>query len=142
MENKKTPEIKYLGKQEIAVLEQEIEEALYIIKEKYGLSELIIDNIYFNPYSFSAKITGKTRKYETENIKESQAKFFALRYGLPENIIDTTFTMDNMKFRIVDVQPKNTKYPLIAHCLANEKDYKFSVAEIKKILGINPTTDD
>ena len=142
MENKKTPEIKYLGKQEIAVLEQEIEEALYIIKEKYGLSELIIDNIYFNPYSFSAKITGKTRKFETENIKESQAKFFALRYGLPENIIDTTFTMDNMKFRIVDVQPKNTKYPLIAHCLANEKDYKFSVAEIKKILGINPTTDD
>jgi hypothetical protein len=142
MENKKPPEIAYLGNQQIDVLEEEIMEALDIIKEKYGLSELIIDRIYFNPYSFSAKITGKTKKYETENIKERQAKFFALRYGLPEKIIDLTFTMDNITFRIVDIQEKNTKYPIIAHCLANKKDYKFSVAEIKKILGINPTPED
>ena len=142
MENKKTPEITYLGKLEIAAIEEEIGKALYIIKEKYGLSELILDNIYFNPYSFSAKITGKTKKYETDNIKESQAKFFALRYDLPEKILDLTFTMDNVKFRIVDIQPKNSKYPIIANCLANEKDYKFSVAEIKNILGIKPTSDD
>ena len=99
-------------------------------------------SIYFNPYSFSAKIKGKTRKFETENNIKSQAKFFALRCGLPDNIIDSTFTMHNMKFRIAEIQPKNNKYPVIAHCLVNEKDYTFSVAEIKKIPGINPTPKD
>lgn len=78
-------------KQEIEVLRIEIQSALDIIKLKYGLSQLSIENIYFSIDSFSAKIAGRTQYFTVDEYKAYEAQLFAIRNQLPENILGRTF---------------------------------------------------
>jgi hypothetical protein len=127
-------EIKKFGREELGLLRVEIQSALDSIKDKYQLSELTITDFSFTPANFKAKITGNINTPEVKDYLDTKVLFFTLQYGLPENLIGTSFDLNDETFIIEKIEPKNTKYPIIATNLIEGKGYKFSVSEIKKIL--------
>ena len=126
--------VRQFGRQELGVLRLDIQAALDNIKEKYSLSELTLEGVYFTSTSFNAKISGKTQTFEADLYEKSEALFFALRHGLPENLLESKFTLDGQSFEVSCLEVRNTKYPIIALCKDTGKTFKFSVSQIKKLL--------
>lgn len=122
---------------EIDVLYNEIQSALDTIKNKYGLAELSIDSITFSMFSLTGKITGAVPEHEdfTKSYATHEAKYFASVNGLPEDILSRTFVIKGMNHTIIRIETRNIKYPIIAHCDGDGKQYKFSVQTIKEILN-------
>ena len=108
MENIK---ISQFGKQELAVLRQEIQTSLDNIKSKFGLKELTLGNISFNQLSFSGKIQGNVESEVLKEIEKTEEKFFAFRHGLPENLIGCEFMLENDIFTIIKIESKNPEIP-------------------------------
>ena len=61
------------------------------------------------------------------------AKFFAQFHGLPEDIMNREFTTGNKSFRILRIEPRNPKYPIIAICKQDEKLYQFAAEVVKPL---------
>lgn len=120
-------------RQVLAVLKVDMKTSLESIREKFGLKELDIESITFNELSFTMKCTGKIAGDETENWDQYEAKFFAQYHGLPEDILNREFTSGNKSFRILRIEPRNPKYPIIAICKQDEKLYKFAVEVVKPL---------
>ena len=128
-------QIKNFGHQEITALSKEIQSALDTIKNKYGLAELSIGSIWFNPFSFSAKLTAsmpEQRQY-AETFALEEAKYFAVQNGLPENLLRMKFISNGQTHTIIRVETRNPKYPIITYCAEDGKKYKFTVQIIKEI---------
>jgi hypothetical protein len=126
--------INQFSKQQIHTLSLEIQTALDNIKTKYELSELELEKVTFSETWFTAKISGKTQNYDEKKIEKDEAWFFAKRHGLPEDLLNCEFFLEEKVFNIIRIESKNTKYPIIAECKENGLCYKFPVAEIKHLL--------
>jgi len=124
-----------IDRQVLAVLKVDIKAALETIRTKYGLNELDIESVTFNELSFTMKCIGKVAGEDTKNWDQYEARFFAQYHGLPEDILNREFTSCNKLFRIIRIEPRNPKYPIIAICKQDEKLYKFPVEMIKPVLG-------
>jgi hypothetical protein len=126
--------IKQFGPQELDVLSKEIESALDAIRAKYGLSQLNFGGIRYNRTSFTAKISGKTENSESENYKKIEAEFFAMRNGLPPDLMGSEFLLDGAVFKITELVTSRPKYPITAYCHDDGRTFKFTVQRIKELL--------
>lgn len=93
-------------------------------------------------FGFDTNYTGinfRGHVQDNESIEKENALNLAVcrRIGFTQNIVGACFTSPSSggRFRIISIQPKNRKYPVIAENLENRKSYKFTVAAIKKALG-------
>jgi hypothetical protein len=129
-------QIKNFDRHEIAVLHSEIQSALDTIKSKFGLAELSIGSISFNEFSFTAKMTATLpgQRHFAETFETEEAKYFALQYGLPQDILNKKFVSNGKNHTIIRIEPRNPRYPIITNCDDDGKYYKFSVQIIKEIL--------
>lgn len=123
-----------LGRLELDLLNSEIQKSLDLVKEKFGLAELKIHNISYSVDSFDAKISGAIDSKQLDDFIKTEAYFFALNYGLPENLIGTEFVVNHSRYKISRIERKNTKYPIIATCLISKSSFKFSIESVKKAL--------
>jgi hypothetical protein len=126
--------IEQFGKEEIRFLRNEIQNALDKIKSKYQLSELNLETINFIRSSFNAKIIGSVKVADENDFEMNEVKFFAIRHGLPLNLIGCGFMLDGAIYNIISIEFKNRKYPIIAKCKDHSSSYKFTVPHIKKLL--------
>jgi hypothetical protein len=69
-----------------------------------------------------------------DTYAKHEAEYFASVNGLPEDILNRKVVSNGKSFTIIRVERKNIKYPIIAHCSEDGKNYKLSVQEIKKLL--------
>jgi hypothetical protein len=135
MENK----IQHFGTASIQMIRTEIQESLEIIKAKNGLTELELRNITFTENSFSGNLFASLPAYQTilkENTEEL-VKHFALHHGLPPDLLNMTFISNGKTQTITGIEIRNPKFPVITKCSNDGKNYKFTVAVIKEILGRN-----
>ncbi len=116
------------------VLIKDIQAALDIIKERYELSNLTVGKIYFTTETFEAKISGKINGYDANEAEKAEALFFALKHKLPENLIGTEIDSAGQRYTIMRLEVRNIKYPIIAHCKADNKLYKFTVEHVRHAL--------
>ena len=126
--------IKQFSPQELEVLSKQIQSALDVIKARYGLSQLRVGTIRFNRFSFTAKIIGNLQNTETENYKQNEAKFFALRHGLPNDFLGSEFILEDSVFKITNIILSRPKYPITAQCNEDGRTFKFTVQRIKELL--------
>ncbi len=128
--------LKNFGHQEISQLSLEIQNALDVIKNKYGLAELSFGSIWFNPFSFTAKLTASLPEHQhlAETFALEEAKYFAVQNGLPENLLQKKFVNNGKTHTIFRIETRNPKYPIITKCSEDGKNYKFTVQIIKEIL--------
>jgi hypothetical protein len=130
-------QIQTFGRPEMAALSSEIQSALDIIKEKFGLAELSIGSISFSLFSFTGKITGTVPEHRlfAESYAIGEAKYFAVQNGLPEDILDKKFVSNGKNHTVIRIETRNPKYPIITYCEEDRKNYKFSVQIVKEILA-------
>ena len=120
---------------ELDLILSEIQGALDRIKEKYNLASLSLGATRYNAFSFTSKVEGKIDNQLENDFKYHEAEYFAQINGLPPDFINRKFKSGGLSFTIIKLETRNSKYPIIAYCKENDKDYKFTVETIKKILN-------
>jgi hypothetical protein len=89
--------------------------------------------ISYNKAFYTSKMTVKTLE-KTEAVGDVY-KAICRRLGFTQNIIGMRFHGTNGIYEIVDIKTKNRTYPIIAKSLTGGKMYKYSVNQIKNLIG-------
>jgi hypothetical protein len=89
--------------------------------------------ISYNKAFYTSKMSVKTLE-KTEAIGDVY-KAICRRLGFTQNIIGMRFHGTNGIYEIVDIKTKNRTYPIIAKQVSGIKTYKYSVDQIKRLIG-------
>jgi hypothetical protein len=89
--------------------------------------------ISYNKAFYTSKMSVKTLE-KTEAVGDVY-KAICRRLGFTQNIIGMRFSGTNGVYEIVDIKTKNRTYPIIAKSLTGAKTYKYSVDQIKRLIG-------
>jgi len=89
--------------------------------------------ISYNKAFYTSKMTVKTLE-KTEAVGDVY-KSICRRLGFTQNIIGMQFNGTDGVYEIVDIKTKNRTYPIIAKSLTGVKTYKYSVDQIKRLIG-------
>lgn len=114
---------KIQDKIKLAILQIEAEEN---VKIDFG-------TISYNKAFYTSKMTVKTLE-KTEAVGDVY-KAICRRLGFTQNIIGMRFNGTNGVYEIVDIKTKNRTYPIIAKQVSGLKTYKYSVDQIKRLIG-------
>jgi hypothetical protein len=114
---------KIQDKIKLAILQIEAEEN---VKIDFG-------TISYNKAFYTSKMTVKTLE-KTEAVGDVY-KAICRRLGFTQNIIGMRFNGTNGVYEIVDIKTKNRTYPIIAKQVSGIKTYKYSVDQIKRLIG-------
>jgi len=114
---------KIQDKLKVAILQIEKEEN---VKIDFG-------SISYNKAFYTSKMTVKTLE-KTEAVGDVY-KAICRRLGFTQNIIGMQFSGTNGVYEIVDIKTKNRTYPIIAKQVSGLKTYKYSVDQIKRLIG-------
>lgn len=114
---------KIQDKLKAAILQIEAEEN---VKIDFG-------TITYNKAFFTSKMTVKTLE-KTEDVGDVY-KAICRRLGFTQNIIGMQFYGTNGVYEIIDIKTKNRTYPIIGKSISNGKTYKYSVNQIKALIG-------
>ncbi len=90
-------------------------------------------SISYTKAFYGAKMTVKTLE-KTEAVV-GVYETICRRMGFTQNIIGMQFIGTNGVYEIIDIKTKNRTYPVIAKSLSNGNQYKFSVEQIKRLIG-------
>jgi hypothetical protein len=114
---------KIQDKLKLAILQIEKEEN---VKIDFG-------SISYNKAFYSSKMNVKTLE-KTEEVGDVY-KSICRRLGFTQNIIGMRFNGTNGIYEIIDIKTKNRTYPIIAKQVSGIKTYKYSVDQIKRLIG-------
>lgn len=89
--------------------------------------------ISYNKAFYTSKMTVKTLE-KTEAVGDVY-KAICKRLGFTQNIIGMRFQGTTGVYEIVDIKTKNRTYPIIAKQVSGIKTYKYSVDQIKRLIG-------
>jgi hypothetical protein len=101
--------------------------------EKEENVKIDFGSISYNKAFYSSKMTVKTLE-KTEAVGDVY-KAICRRLGFTQNIIGMRFNGTNGVYEIVDIKTKNRTYPIIAKQVSGIKTYKYSVDQIKRLIG-------
>jgi hypothetical protein len=90
-------------------------------------------SISYTKAFYGTKMTVKT--LEDSDVVSDVYQSICRRMGFTQNIMGMQFVGTNGAYQIIDIKTKNRTYPVIAKCLSNGKQYKFSVDQIKRLIG-------
>lgn len=90
-------------------------------------------SISYNKAFYTSKMSVKTLE-KTEAVGDVY-KAICRRLGFTQNIIGMRFHGTNGIYEISDIKTKNRTYPIIAKQVSGIKTYKYSVDQIKKLIG-------
>ena len=89
--------------------------------------------ISYNKAFYTSKMSVKTLE-KTEAVGDVY-KAICRRLGFTQNIIGMRYNGTNGVYEIVDIKTKNRTYPIIAKQVSGIKTYKYSVDQIKRLIG-------
>jgi len=105
----------------------DIDEALVGVGEKYGI-ELSAKNASFTPNTCTFKLElgvvgsdGVTSSKEAESYKVNAGLF-----GLDPNWLGETFTANGKTFKVIGLNTRAKKYPVVVQEVGSDGRYKFS----------------
>jgi hypothetical protein len=101
--------------------------------EKEENVKIDFGTISYNKAFYTSKMTVKTLE-KTEAVGDVY-KAICRRLGFTQNIIGMRFNGTNGVYEIVDIKTKNRTYPIIAKQVSGIKTYKYSVDQIKRLIG-------
>ena len=114
---------KIQDKLKLAILQIEAEEN---VKIDFG-------TISYNKAFYTSKITVKTLE-KTEAVGDVY-KSICKRLGFTQNIIGMQFHGTNGVYEITEIETRDRTYPIIAKQIGGTKTYKYSVEQIKRLIG-------
>lgn len=95
---------------------------------KVSFSSCRYNSAYYNT---TMKVTTLEKNEKVKGVYESICK----RLGFTQDIVGMRFNGKNGIYEIIDIKTRNSKYPVIAKVLSTGAQYKYSVSQIKKLIG-------
>ena len=127
----------------LKVLTKDIQEAMKSVALKHDIA-IGTGSGRFEPdgTEFSVKLECFTKSTEAEanGVKPTHSKYFndyvkyADGFGLEKELYGKTFTMGGHTYKFVGIAPRSTKRPVIAERVGNKGLYKFTVADVKRLM--------
>ena len=131
-------------RESVKLISDEIDKALDVIREAYGLKELYLESVNFMLDSMTVKLKGRTYPEKdtlVTDYREAETKFFLERFELPDDFLQMQFIMGGKHYMVERIETRNPKYPVIAQCLDDGKNYKFSVEQMKRVIQNTGNSD-
>lgn len=115
-------------------IEEKFNDFLETLSEEEKL-DFKTDVSQYNALSLNLGITFTLSKSCEENYKLQRN--LCLRVGLPQNVIGMSFRPGNStgERTIINIKPRNTKYPVIVRCETTNRNYKYPVSMVISELG-------
>ena len=98
-----------------------VEQELQMLMNKYGKTEVISSMKDF-------------LEKDVSNEQQREWNALAPRYGLPQNLFNTSFNHNGHTFFLKEIKPNNRKYPIIAE-RDDGRSYKFPVSMISGLFN-------
>jgi len=120
--------IKTMDRATVRQINQEAEEAMREIAEKYGLVLEPKTARYTNSdvvLKFKCLVKETTEDGEVLDTDAKNLKLYAFRHGLGEDAYGKEFVRAGDTYRITGYKPKSRKYPILAENVKTGKTYKF-----------------
>ena len=121
-----------ITREKILQIQNKIKEAIAQIEKDENV-KIDFGTISYNKAFYTSKMSVKTLE-KTEAVGDVY-KAICRRLGFTQNIIGMRFHGTNGIYEIVDIKTKNRTYPIIAKSLTGAKTYRYSVDEIKRLIG-------
>jgi hypothetical protein len=120
-----------MTKQFVQQLAREAEEALKAVAEKHGLT------VRYAGGKYDPTAGTFTPKVEFANADSGQKKFeqFARGFGFTPEDYDAEFTTTNGTYRLVGLNPRAPKYPVLARNVRDGKTYKMPERIVLAAMG-------
>lgn len=117
----------------IKKIEEKITNFLETLSEEEKI-DYKINSTKDNNLSFNLNVSFTLSKSDEKNYRLQ--KNLCTRVGFTQNVIGMSFTTTNGSRRtIINIKPRNNKYPVIVRCELSQKDYKYPVSLIISELG-------
>lgn len=113
--------VKEFNKENLGKIRVSLNKALEQVKSEYGI-DIKIGNIGYSTNEFSTKLSVST-------IDKSYKKLIG-----SDIQIGNTFISKNDNYKVIDIVPKNRKYPIIIQNLRTNTQYKVSETYFNNIL--------
>ena len=121
-----------INEAKINKIQNRIKQAIFQIELEENV-KIDFGTINYNKAFYTSKITVSTLE-KTEAVGDVY-KAICRRIGFTQNIIGMRFHGTNGIYEIVDIKTKNRTYPIIAKSLTGVKMYKYSVNQVKALIG-------
>ena len=121
-----------INETQIKKIQDKIKAAILQIEAEENV-KIDFGTITYNKAFFTSKMTVKTLE-KTEDVGDVY-KAICRRLGFTQNIIGMQFYGTNGVYEIIDIKTKNRTYPIIGKSISNGKTYKYSVNQIKALIG-------
>lgn len=126
------------NKDTLKALRDDMNEALAAVAEKYGV-KINVGSASYDAMGLSCSYKLEVEATQTEDGTEAaRAKFecYAALFGLAAEDYHNTFDYFGIEYRIVDLNLKARKKPLIIENMSNGKHYTIDVNSYKKMKEI------
>jgi len=124
--------IKEMSRDSVDFIHKRLVTQLNLLADELGLS-LDIGRVTYSPTSGTFK-SSLVLTCETADGMPTSFESDAVRVGLDKSDWGRIFNMNGKQYEIVDVKPRNRKYPIIGKDLRSGKNYKFTVSQVKTSL--------
>jgi GTP cyclohydrolase III len=121
-----------INETKIKKIQDKLKAAILQIEKEENV-KIDFGTISYNKAFYTSKMTVKTLE-KTEAVGDVY-KAICRRLGFTQNIIGMQFNGTNGVYEIVDIKTKNRTYPIIAKQVSGIKTYKYSVDQIKRLIG-------
>ncbi len=121
-----------INETKIKKIQDKIKAAILQIEAEENV-KIDFGTISYNKAFYTSKMTVKTLE-KTEAVGDVY-KAICRRLGFTQNIIGMRFNGTNGVYEIIDIKTKNRTYPIIAKQVSGIKTYKYSVDQIKRLIG-------
>jgi GTP cyclohydrolase III len=121
-----------INETKIKKIQDKLKAAILQIEKEENV-KIDFGSISYNKAFYTSKMTVKTLE-KTEAVGDVY-KAICRRLGFTQNIIGMQFSGTNGVYEIVDIKTKNRTYPIIAKQVSGLKTYKYSVDQIKRLIG-------
>jgi hypothetical protein len=100
------------------------------VKVRFGNASYSSDNCCFKVEVMDLSANGTPIRREATTLGK-----LAEVYGLPKDAVGKEVVIGRGRFRLVGLNTKAQRFPVLAECLASGKTYKFALADVQRALG-------
>jgi len=121
-----------INETKIRIIQEKIKRALAQIEKEENV-KIDFGSISYNAAFYGSKMTVKTL-VKTDKVSKTYEDI-CKRLGFTQNIIGMQFRGTNGVYEITEIKTRNRTYPVIAKSLSSDKMYKYTVNQVKALIG-------
>jgi hypothetical protein len=128
-----------ISKDQCKAIDADVRAALASVMEKHGLEMTKTSSAYGMSYGFKFDAVPQAEDGATYNPNSPEAQTYEIlaeSYGLPADGLGKTVRMMGKTFTIIGLNHRAPKFPVLARCEEDGRNYKLSAPSVVRNLGL------